>query len=155
MKIGIDPGLSGAVALLDGNDKIDDLIDMPVMASTGKRQQVNGAELAKIIKLWQQDSEPITAYVEQVSAMPGQGVSSMFSFGKGCGVVEGVMAALGVPVVYVSPGAWKRRAGLIGKPKDMSRTLAQRLYPLAELGRKKDIGRAESILIAKYGAKEV
>jgi crossover junction endodeoxyribonuclease RuvC len=80
----------------------------------------------------------------------------MFSFGCSFGVILGVLAALSIPLVLVRPQAWKKRAGLPGKRenKDAARTLAQQLYPLAELGRKKDIGRADAILIARFGAKE-
>lgn len=150
MKIGIDPGISGALALLEEDGTISDYVDMPVMALMGKRNQVNAAELGKIIKLWT-NGISCTAYLERVSAMPGQGVSSMFGFGVSYGIVQGVLAALGIPVVMVTPQCWKKRAGLTGKPKDMARTLAQQLYPLAELSRKRDIGRADAILIARFG----
>ncbi len=152
MRIGIDPGLHGAIALLKDNGELVSVLDMPIMASTGDRQQVNAAELAKM--LWPCRKEPmnglVTAYVERVAAMPGQGVSSMFNFGVSYGVVLGVLAALGIPVILMSPGKWKRAAGLIGKPKDFSRTVAQQLYPDASLGRKRDCGRADAILIALY-----
>jgi len=146
MKIGVDCGISGAIALLNDNDSFIAVYDMPVMAGTGKRQQVNGAELAKILK-----HVGGVAYVEKVYAMPKQGVSSMFSFGTSYGIVLGVLAALGIPVVLVTPQSWKKRAGLTGKEKDAARALAQQLYPIAELGRKKDIGRADALLIARFG----
>lgn len=152
MKIGIDPGLTGALALLEDDNSISDLLDMPVMPLTGKRNQVNSAHLSQIIKIWISGEKVTpTAYLEQVSARPGQGVSSMFGFGVSYGIVQGVLAAVGVPVVLVTPQQWKKRAGLIGKEKDMARTIAQRLYPLAELSRKKDIGRADALLIARFG----
>src|SRR5690606_16808140 len=94
------------------------------------------------------------AYVERVSAMPGQGVSSMFNFGMGYGVIQGVLASLGIPYTLVTPQTWKKRAGLAGKDKDNARTLAQQLCPEAPLGRKKDIGRADAILIARFGGKD-
>jgi crossover junction endodeoxyribonuclease RuvC len=150
MKIGIDPGLSGALALLQDDNRIEDMLDMPVMAGTGKRQQVNAAQLSKVLRLWK-DGETVTAYLEQVAAMPRQGVSSMFGFGVSYGIVQGVLSTLGIPVILVTPQRWKKAAGLIGKDKDFARTLAQRLYPMAELGRKKDIGRADAILIARFG----
>jgi len=146
MRIGVDVGIAGAVAFLNDDDSFIRVIDMPVMAGTGKRQQVNAAELAREVK-----HEGGTAYVERVSAMPKQGVSSMFSFGTSYGIVLGVLAALQIPVVLVTPQSWKKRAGLAGKEKDCARTLAQQLYPQAALGRKKDIGRADSLLIALYG----
>ena len=146
MKIGIDPGISGAIAMLNDDDSLINVYDMPVMAGTGKRQQVNASELAKLLS-----HSHGTSYLERVSAMPKQGVSSMFSFGTSYGIVLGVLAALQIPIVLVTPQRWKKTAGLTGKEKDMARTLAQQLYPEAELGRKKDIGRADAILIARFG----
>lgn len=147
MRIAIDPGIAGAIAVL-GGDELVAVFDMPVMAGTGKRQQVNAAELVKILSPYIANS---VAYLEQASAMPKQGVSSMFSFGCSYGIIQGVLAALSIPMVIVSPRKWKKQAGLIGKEKDAARALAQQLYPIAELGRKKDIGRADAILIALYG----
>jgi crossover junction endodeoxyribonuclease RuvC len=147
-KIGIDPGLSGAVALLDENLNLVSVADIPVMPLRKGKNQVNAAELTTRLR---HVPEASTAYLEAVSAMPGQGVSSMFSFGTSYGIVQGVLAALGIPVVLVTPQAWKKRAGLSGKDKDMARTLAIRLYPTAELSRKKDIGRADAILIGRFG----
>ncbi len=153
MKIGIDPGLSGAIAVLEDNGKYVALYDMPAMLLTGKRQQVNASELANIFSTWQQKRRgSLVAYLERVSAMPGQGVSSMFSFGMSYGIVQGALAALEIPVALVSPNKWKKAAGLQGKEKDYARSLAQQLYPQAALGRKKDIGRADAILIARFGA---
>jgi crossover junction endodeoxyribonuclease RuvC len=106
------------------------------MALSQSKNQVNAAALATILRI---DQKPCTAYLEAVSAMPGQGVSSMFSFGTSYGIVQGVLAALGIPVVLVRPVVWKSRAGLKGANKDLARTLAQRLYPGADLSRKKDI----------------
>ncbi len=152
-KIGIDPGLSGALALLEDDNTLSDIVDMPVMALTGKRSTVNAAEVSKILKLWLKDSSHVIAYLEQVSAMPGQGVSSMFGFGVSYGIIQGTLGALGIPVIFITPQKWKKIAGLIGKEKDMARTIAQRLYPDAELARKKDIGRADALLIARFGDK--
>lgn len=161
MKIGIDPGISGAVAILS-NDRLSlfDMFDMPVM-TTGKKQQINPYELHRLLAKMLDastyyDGPGQTAQsvvcLEQVSARPGQGVSSTFGFGVSFGIIQGVVACLEVPVVLVTPAAWKRRAGLLGN-KDQARTMAQRLYPTAELGRKKDIGRADAILIARFGEK--
>lgn len=151
-RIGIDPGLSGALVQLRNSDMaVCDVADMPVMALTGKRNQVNAAELAKILRPWAEDGVT-AAYLEQVGAMPGQGVSSMFGFGTSYGIVQGVLAALQIPMVLVTPQGWKKRAGIPpGSDKDKARTLAQQLYPEAPLGRKKDIGRADAILIARFG----
>lgn len=149
--VGIDPGIQGALALLRGEVLVE-VVDMPVVTVSKTKKQVNPAEVARIIRAWRRAASP-TIYVESVASMPGQGVSSMFSFGVGFGMVQGVIAALDLPIVLVTPVSWKRRAGLLGKDKDMSRTLAQRLYPGAPLGRKKDVGRADAILIALYGEK--
>lgn len=151
MRIGIDPGISGALALLEDDNTLSDIVDMPIMPLKGNRNTVNAAEVSKILKLWLNGSGKVTAHLEQVSAMPGQGVSSMFGFGVSYGIVQGVLASLGIPVILVTPQQWKKRAGLLGKEKDMARTMAQRLYPMADLSRKKDIGRADAILIAYYG----
>lgn len=151
MRIGIDPGISGALALLTDDLKLLEVVDMPVMAQ-GKHHQVNAAELGKILERWRRKYEGnLTAYLESVSAMPGQGVSSMFGFGVSYGIVQGVLGTLQIPVIMITPGVWKRRAGLIGKEKDMARTLAIRLYPEASLARKLDCGRADAILIARFG----
>lgn len=148
MIIGIDPGNTGAIALLDG-DSFVDVIDMPLMAN-GKKQQVNAVELAKICSDFVARGAH-SAIVERVGAMPGQGVSSMFNFGMGFGAIQGVLSALQIPYRLVTPQKWKKAAGLVGKEKDNARTLAQQLYPAAPLGRKKDIGRADAILIARFG----
>jgi crossover junction endodeoxyribonuclease RuvC len=148
MKVGIDPGLSGAVAILDDENNLWAVFDMPIMQASKTKRQVNPADLARIIK----ENCPDIVIIEAVHAMKGQGVSSMFNFGKSAGVVEGVCAALGIPMMFVTPQKWKKRAGLIGKDKDMARTKAIQLYPDAPLARKKDIGRADAILIARYGS---
>ena len=150
MIIGIDPGNTGAIAFLNDNLSFIDTVDMPLMAN-GKKQQVNAAALAKILECC--DTADSFAYLEKVSAMPGQGVASMFNFGMGFGVIKGVLAARGFSYELVTPQSWKKNAGLIGKEKDNARTLAQQLYPAAPLTRKKDIGRADAILIARHGKK--
>jgi len=145
MKIGIDPGISGAIAKLNDNNSFIEVYDMPVMQGTGKRQQVNAAELVRIIR-----HDGGVAYVERVSSFPGQGVASMFSFGTSYGIVLGVLAALQIPIVLVTPQSWKKRAGLTGREKDYCRTLMQQRFPNAELGLKKHIGRADALAIALY-----
>jgi len=163
MKIGIDPGVTGAIAALTENITV--VHDMPVF-QVGKKQQINPYELHKVlwgivstvglqpVNYFRGIKEPpgATIYLEQVAAMPGQGVSSMFNFGVSFGIIQGVIASLGVPAVLVTPASWKRRAKLTGKPKDEARTLAQRLYPGIDLSRKKDVGRADAILIARFGS---
>ena len=146
MIIGIDPGISGAIATLTG-DSLVDVVDMPTMKN-GKKQMVNAAELAKLLSSYKSNNTVV--YLERVSAMPGQGVSSMFNFGVSFGIIQGITGALQIPMVLVTPQLWKKKAGLLGKDKDCARTLAQQLYPAAPLGRKKDCGRADAILIARF-----
>ncbi len=155
LKIGIDPGIGGAIAFLWDDGNISTVIDMPIMSIRKGKNQVNAAELAKQLEghFFMDggiESKKI-AYLEDAHAMPGQGVSGVFSFGQSFGIIQGVLGALQIPVVLVTPQSWKKRAGLIGKDKDMARTIAQRLYPEADLARKKDCGRADAILIARFG----
>lgn len=153
--MGFDPGLSGALALLDGDGKLVDVQDMPIMIrGTGKgrtKHQVNAPALAHIIRsMFSPNSRlPIHAVVEHVSAMPGQGVSSMFSMGDSFGVIRGVLAALEIPMETVHPRRWKKHFRLLGSDKDAARTMAIQLYPYANLALKKHIGRADAILIAR------
>ena len=153
MIIGIDPGITGAI-YFEHENGTKEVIDIPVMAkSSGKGNQINPYGLSEIIRAAYKSDGVYTAFLERVNAMPGQGVSSVFSFGKSSGIIEGVLAALKIPVVMVTPNKWKKAAGLTGKDKDAARTLAIQLYPeLADqLSRKKDIGRADAILIAHFG----
>lgn len=151
--IGIDPGQTGALAVL-ADGQFAGFYDMPTVARPAGGQQVNGAELAAQLREIRaaHPGAHVLAVLERVSAMPGQGVSSMFRFGEGYGVVQGVLAALGVPVMTLSPAVWKRAVGLIGSEKDVARTLAIQQYPAAAGGltRKKDIGRADALLIASW-----
>lgn len=154
MRCGIDCGISGALAWLDDNMRVCEVADMPVMMATKTRRQVNGAELAKILARWKLKSDTtLVAYLELVSAMPKQGVSSSFNFGVSFGIVQGILGALQIPMVLVTPAQWKKRAGLVGQPKDMARTFVQRLYPGVDLSLKKHVDRADAILIARYGEK--
>ena len=147
--IGIDPGLTGAVICLRANEVLS-CHDMPVEVGTGKRRRVSAPALVHLLNSLIERYQPSAAAIEQVSAQPGNGVSSMFSFGRSLGVLEGAIAALGLEVTYHNPTSWKRRYGLTGRPKDASRAKALELYPKAVpwLKRKKDHGRADAILIA-------
>jgi len=148
--IGIDPGLTGAIAVLC--DRIV-LIDMPTTAKvSGKGNEVNAYELCSIIREWGSKGETVV-YVEKVTAMTGNGVTSSFSFGDSAGVVRAAVACAGLPVNYVTPQAWKKHFGLINTQKDAARTKAIQLFPSAssDLARKKDGGRADALLIARYG----
>jgi crossover junction endodeoxyribonuclease RuvC len=156
--LGIDIGLTGAVSYLDDAGKYLGLFDMPVM-SNGKgkarvTQQVNPSALARLLsKLQLEDylEHTLTAYIENVSAMPGQGVSSVFSFGHTLGTVQAVLATLNIPFFTIQPTAWKKAFNLLHTEKDAARTVAIRYYPDAPLERKKDHNRADALLIARYG----
>lgn len=151
MILGIDPGLSGAIALLDEEGEIIEIYDMPISAKTsGKGNQVNAYLLAGYIGIVNADySLNISAVIERVHAMPKQGVTSSFGFGRTLGVIEGVLASLSIPIEWVTPQKWKKQNGLIGKDKDAARTLCIERYPkhLELFKRKKDCGRADAVLI--------
>ena len=151
IKIGIDPGLSGAIVVLE-NDLPTEWYRMPTM-KTGSANRVNASALASIIRRTIYDDEETRAYVELVSSMPGQGVASMFSFGHSAGVIQGVLGAYRLPVKMVTPQSWKKRAGLIGKDKEASRTLAIQMWPEWRDLDKKGVGQAyaDAAFIALYG----
>ena len=150
--IGIDPGLSGAIAVLD-DLKVFDMFDMPVMSEGKKnKNQLNSAQLVNIIKKHIISNGQTFVIVEQVSAMPGQGVTSMFNFGQTFGSIKGICAALNLPIFYVRPAKWKKHFELINASKDASRTKVIEMYPSisGRLTRKKDVNKADAILIARY-----
>tara|TARA_B100001173_G_C16000355_1_gene553173 strand:+ start:265 stop:756 length:492 start_codon:yes stop_codon:yes gene_type:complete len=150
--IGIDPGLSGGIAILD-DLKIFDMYDMPIMSEGKKnKNQLNSAQLANIIKKNIISIEDTFLIVEQVSAMPGQGVTSMFNFGQTFGSIKGICAALNLPIFFVRPAKWKKHFDLINSSKDASRTKVIEMYPSISprLSRKKDVNKADAILIARY-----
>lgn len=151
MKIAaIDPGLSGAAV---GLEQIGDtvvllsLIDLPVMGE-GARRRLDAFTFAR----WLSDHAPTHVYIENGRAMPRQGVTSMFRYGRVCGAVEGVVAACRLPVTMVEPAAWKRHLHLNSSKEDC-RARAIQLLPSAagELQRVKDHHRAEAILLGFYG----
>ena len=150
--IGIDPGLSGAIAVLD-NNKVLKIYDMPVMAEGKKnKRQLNSAQLVNIIKENIENHEEINVVVEQVNAMPGQGVTSMFNFGQTFGAIKGVCAALNLPIFFIRPSKWKKYFELINSSKDSSRTKAIEMYPSIanQLSKKKDVNKSDAILIARF-----
>ena len=152
--IGIDPGLSGSICfLIDG--KILDVIEMPTMAEGKKnKRQVNGSqvfnEITKRTKEFQKNQ--VRVVIEQVSAMPGQGVTSMFNFGQSFGVLKGVCTAMQLPMYFVRPAKWKKYFNLINSEKDASRTRAIEIFPSfsSSLSKKKDSNKADAILIASF-----
>lgn len=152
--LGIDPGASGALAVVEGGLLVE-LLDMPTtMVKRGTREvrEVNAPMLGHMVAALKADA----ALIEQVGAMPGQGVSSMFAFGRALGVLEGVLGALQVPTTKVPPQTWQRAMKVRGG-KDGARERAMQLYPAKamEFARKKDDGRADAALIASYGAAEL
>lgn len=146
-RLGIDPGASGAIVIMDG-EKIIEWAAMPTM-KVGSATRVNAPALAAMLRGY----EKLDAYVEQVGAMPGQGTASMFSFGHSAGVVAGVLGALEITVTLVTPQAWKKRAGLIGQDKDAARSRAIQLWPHWRALDAKGKGQAlaDAALIAKFG----
>jgi crossover junction endodeoxyribonuclease RuvC len=153
MKIlGIDPGLSGAIAILE-DKKVVGIFEMPVMAEGKKnKRQLNSAQLVNIIRENIGNNDETAVVVEQVNAMPGQGVTSMFNFGQTFGAIKGVCAALELPIFFVRPSKWKKHFELINSSKDSSRTKAIEMYPYLsnQLSKKKDVNKSDAILIARF-----
>ncbi len=150
--IGIDPGLSGAIAVLE-NNKVVKIFDIPVMSEGKKnKRQLNSALLVNLLKENIQKDEDVTVVVEQVNAMPGQGVTSMFNFGQTFGALKGICAALELPIFFVRPSKWKKHFELINSSKDASRTKAIEMYPKlsSQLSKKKDVNKSDAILIARF-----
>ena len=149
---GIDPGVSGAISVLE-NKKVIEVFDMPTMIDGKKnKRQVNGAHVTNIIKERIDNEKEIAVVVEHVNAMPGQGVTSMFNFGQSFGVIKGICSALGLPIYFVRPTKWKKHFNLIKTNKEASRTKVIEVYPeiSSKLHRKKDSNKADAILIARY-----
>jgi crossover junction endodeoxyribonuclease RuvC len=150
--IGIDPGLNGAIAVLE-NNKVKEIFDVPVMPEGKKnKRQLNSAQLVKMLNDISYNKEETVVVVENVSAMPGQGVTSMFNFGQTFGAIKGICAALGLPIFFVRPAKWKKHFDLINSSKDASRTKVIEMYPSISprLSKKKDVNKADAILIARY-----
>ena len=152
--IGIDPGISGAICFLK-NGSILDVIDMPIMTDGKKnKKQVNGSQIYNEIKdlINENDKDNLKVVVEQVSAMPGQGVTSMFNFGQSFGILKGICAAMQLPIYFVRPAKWKKYFNLINAEKDASRTRAIEIFPYysSNLSKKKDSNKADAILIASF-----
>ena len=152
--IGIDPGISGSVCFFE-DGKILDVVEMPTMIEGKKnKRQVNGSqvynEISKRIK--QKDKKDIKVIIEQVSAMPGQGVTSMFNFGQSYGILKGICSAMQLPMYFVRPAKWKKYFSLINSEKDASRTKAIEIFPYfsSQLSKKKDSNKADAILIASF-----
>ena len=152
--IGIDPGISGSICFFkDG--KILDVIEMPTMTEGKKnKRQVNGSQIYNEIlkRIKQVEKQEIRVVIEQVSAMPGQGVTSMFNFGQSFGILKGICSAMQIPMYFVRPAKWKKYFNLINSEKDASRTRAIEIFPYfsSQLSKKKDSNKADAILIASF-----
>ena len=149
---GIDPGVSGAISILE-NKKVIEIFDMPTMIDGKKnKRQVNGAQVVKIIRDQKYLDKEKIIIVEQVNAMPGQGVTSMFNFGQSFGVLKGICSAMQLSMFFVRPAKWKKYFGLIKTEKDASRTKVIEIFPYisSELSRKKDSNKADAVLIASF-----
>ena len=139
--IGIDPGISGSICFFE-DGKILQAIDMPTMADGKKnKRQINGAQIFNEIseRVQKVEKKNIRVIIEQVSAMPGQGVTSMFNFGQSFGILKGICSAMHLPVYYVRPAKWKKYFNLINSEKDASRTRAIEIFPYfsSQLSKKK------------------
>ena len=152
--IGIDPGISGSICFFE-DGKIIDIIEMPVMSDGKKnKRQVNGAQVYNEIlkRINKSEKHNVRVVIEQVSAMPGQGVTSMFNFGQSFGILKGICSAMQLPLYFVRPAKWKKYFGLINSEKDASRTKAIEMFPYysSNLSKKKDSNKADAILIASF-----
>ena len=152
--IGIDPGISGSICFLE-DGTIKDVLEMPTMTEGKKnKKQVNGSQIYNEIsfRIKTYEKKNIKVVIEQVSAMPGQGVTSMFNFGQSFGILKGICSAMQLPIYFVRPAKWKKYFNLINSEKDASRTRAIEIFPYfsSNLSKKKDSNKADAILIASY-----
>ena len=152
--IGIDPGISGSICFFQDGE-VKDVIDMPTMTDGKKnKRQVNGSQIYNEIskKIIDTDKKNVKVVIEQVSAMPGQGVTSMFNFGQSFGILKGICSAMQLPTYFVRPAKWKKYFNLINSEKDASRTKAIEIFPYfsTNLSKKKDNNKADAILIASF-----
>ncbi len=152
--IGIDPGISGSICFFQ-DGKIIDVVEMPTMTEGKKnKKQVNGSQIFNeiLFRIKKLDKKDVKVIIEQVSAMPGQGVTSMFNFGQSFGILKGICSAMQLPMYFVRPAKWKKYFNLINSEKDASRTKAIEIFPYfsGQLSRKKDSNKADAILIASF-----
>ena len=152
--IGVDPGISGAICFFE-NGRIMDVVEMPTMTEGKKnKRQVNGSQIYNEIskRINKIEKQNIRVIIEQVSAMPGQGVTSMFNFGQSFGILKGICSAMQLPMYFIRPAKWKKYFSLINSEKDASRTKAIEMFPYfsSQLSKKKDSNKADAILIASF-----
>jgi len=151
---GIDPGLGGAVSFINEEGGICAVVDTPTVVVEINKKKRRDYVIPEMARLFMGHRNELCVTLEKVGAMPGQGVTSMFSFGRGLGLWEGILNALLIPYTMVRPVTWKKAMlGDMGKAKSMARLRAMQLFPSAtgQLSRKKDDGRAEALLLAEYG----
>ena len=152
--IGIDPGISGSICFFE-EGKIIDVIEMPTMTEGKKnKRQVNGAQIYNEIfkRVSKAQKFNVRVVIEQVSAMPGQGVTSMFNFGQSFGILKGICSAMQLSMLFVRPAKWKKYFNLINSEKDASRTKAIEIFPYfsSQLSKKKDSNKTDAILIVSF-----
>ena len=152
--IGIDPGISGAICFFE-NGEVKEILDMPNMAEGKKnKRQINGPQIYNEIskRIINISKKEVVVVIEQVAAMPGQGVTSMFNFGQSFGVLKGICSAMQLSMHFVRPTKWKKYFNLIKTEKDASRTKVIEIFPYisSQLSRKKDSNKADAILIASF-----
>jgi crossover junction endodeoxyribonuclease RuvC len=153
--VGIDPGLTGACASLEMTDSditLVDVVDMP-LAGSGAKQSVD----VILLQEWLLRHGPRHAFLERAQAMPRQGASSGFKYGRVVGAIEATLAICAVPMVIVEPSRWKRHFHLQGADKEGARQLAIRMFPREHrfFARRKDHNRSEAVLIGIYGGQSV
>ena len=152
--IGIDPGISGAICFFK-NGEVKEILDIPNMADGKKnKRQINGPQIYNEIskRIINIPKKEVVVVIEQVSAMPGQGVTSMFNFGQSFGVLKGICSAMQLSMHFVRPAKWKKYFNLIKTEKDASRTKVIEIFPYisSQLSRKKDSNKADAILLASF-----
>ena len=152
--IGIDPGINGAICFFK-NGEVKEILDIPSMAEGKKnKRQINGPQIYNEIskRIINIPKNEVVVIIEQVSAMPGQGVTSMFNFGQSFGVLKGICSAMQLSMHFVRPAKWKKYFNLIKTEKDASRTKVIEIFPYisSQLSRKKDSNKADAILIASF-----
>jgi len=148
--IGIDPGFTGAITVLDEKSDIIELYDMPVIP-VGKKTELDGPKIAKILANAELYSK-CHVFIEKCQSMPGQGVVGVGRYMEGYGRIRGIVEGLSMPYTLVQPRNWKKEMMPdMGKEKGQSIVRVKQLYPNLDLPRKKDHGKADSVLIARYG----
>jgi len=148
--LAIDPGINGAIAAVNDQGRLVTIRDMPVVKmAVGK--SIKSRISPELLSMYLRNHLGDTAVVEQVSAMPGQGVSSMFSFGESFGVIKGCLAGVGIQYQTITPAKWKKDMG-INASKDGARAMAIQTWPswAETFARVKDDGRAEAALLALW-----